>query len=461
MDNKNKITPKAKIVLLVLLVLILLSAATVCIYLAMRLRLPEQAVVCGVDMSDMLCSDAELLLDEKVNGYSMAVTVDDQVIHITAEDMGLVFLKEEFEAVVQSSVDTGESVDPWSVIELDYEKLSSLINQRFDEKRTAAVPAAIVWNENLGCFFVESCEPETWYSSELLTEMVRDAVAELPAELEIPADALYQEYTDAAQQAEAEALAKKANGLMELELEYVFNPRKVEIGRIVIDSATIASFLRLDLENNTVYADESAVTAYVESFASDYTYSRYKDRFVTHGGDRIELTLNVEEQTVDVDGLTSLIVECIANGTSGSYEVPYDGALNFGGDYIEVSIPEQHLWVYQDGVVVLESDVVTGNEGIGKYTPTGINYIRGHLTDIYLFGDHFVEYWMAFTRGGIYGFHDADHWREPEEYGGTTYQGNGSGGCVNVPVENMAKMYELVPDGTPIMIYNYWHYDGY
>ena len=461
MDNGNKTAVKTKRIFILILALILLLAAVVGICLAMRLRLPEQAVVCGVDVSDMLCADAELLLEEKVNDYAMTVTVGDQVIDITAENIGLVFLKEDFEAVVQSAVDTGSDVDPWSVIALDYKKLNSLIEACFDEKRTAAIPSAVVWNENLGCFHAQPYEPETWYSEEMLTEMVYAAVAELAAELVIPEEELYQEYTDAAQQAQAEALALQANTLMELELEYVFYPRKVEVGRIVIDSATIASFLCFDMENNAVYADESLVTAYIETFADDYEYWKYKDRFVTHGGDRIELTLNVEKQTVDVDGFASLIAECIENRTSGSFEVPYDGALNFGGDYIEVSIPEQHLWVYQDGVVVLESDVVTGNEGRGKRTPTGINYIRGHLTDVYLFGNHFVEYWMAFTKGGIYGFHDADHWREPEEYGGDTYKTNGSGGCVNVPVEKMAELYELVPDGTPIMIYNYYHYDGY
>ena len=45
------------------------------------------------------------------------------------------------------------------------------------------------------------------------------------------------------------------------------------------------------------------------------------------------------------------------------------------------------------------------------------------------------------------------------DYGGDTYKTKGSGGCVNVPLENMAKMYELVPDYTPVVIYDEHYYN--
>ena len=80
------------------------------------------------------------------------------------------------------------------------------------------------------------------------------------------------------------------------------------------------------------------------------------------------------------------------------------------------------------------------------------------MRDIELFGDYFVNYWMAITRGGRYGFHDADGWRAPKEYGGDTYKTSGSGGCVNMPREKIAIMYDLVPDGTPVVIYNAYFY---
>ena len=109
--------------------------------------------------------------------------------------------------------------------------------------------------------------------------------------------------------------------------------------------------------------------------------------------------------------------------------------------------------------MVLETDVITGNEGRNKRTPRGLNIVRGHLRNIYLVDDYFVDYWMCISMDGNYGFHDAYRWRSDDEYGGDTYKTNGSGGCVNVPLEKMALMYEMVPDYTPIVIYDSHYLD--
>ena len=456
-SNGKKLLTRRVFILSILSVLLVVSI--VVLSLSMRLRAPEASTICGLDTSDMLYSDAEILLEEAVHTYSLNLIVGDQSIRISTDDLGLIFLKENFKSVVQNMSDSGQPADPWSVISIDHDKLAAFLMKNFDQKQTASVPATVAWDDAEGMFKVIPGIPEHWYDAGVLCDLVADAIVDLPAELVVQEDSLYMERHDLEQLKNVELLANRANELLKLELEYVFNPRKVELDRKVIDASMIASFLRFDYENGVVFADENAVATYVDSFASEYSYFKHKDRFVTHGGDRIDIKIPFQEQTVDTQALTNLIVESIANGQSGTFEVPYSGFVNFEGDYIEVSIPEQHLWVYQDGVMVLESDVVTGNESIGKKTPTGINYVRGHLQNITLFGDYFVNYWMAITRGGVYGFHDADGWREPEEYGGDTYKSHGSGGCVNVPLENMAKMYEIVADATPIVIYNMYFYD--
>lgn len=459
MDKQSKRLMTWQRVLILILILLLLAGAGVGIFLLTRLRMADNAMVCGQDVSAMLVVDVELLLEERVNNYSLNLTVGDQTFSATADDFGMAFLKDTFEDVVKSASDNSNQIDPWAVISLDQTKLLSYFEEHLEQKRTEPVSATVVWDDAEARFKVMEGVPESWLDPQLLADLVKDAVAVLDTELDVPEDSIYVEVHDTARYERAKKLAEKANELIELEQEYIFNPRQVEVGCEVIEKTMIASFLRFDYENDTVFADESAVLAFVESFAPNYTYFKNKDRFITHGGDRVDVPITFQEQTVDSQALASLIVENIASGASGSFEVPYNGYVNFEGDYIEVSIPEQHLWVYQDGVVVLESDVVTGNESRNKRTPRGLNMVRGHLRKIYLMEEFFVEYWMCISMHGQYGFHDADGWREPEEYGGDTYKTNGSGGCVNVPLENMAKMYELVPDYTPVVIYDEHYYD--
>ena len=458
LSEKLKSSKKLRVIAIILAVILVASAA-VGIALALRLRLPKDATVCNMNVSDMLVKDAYALIDENVRTYAFNVATDDQSFQIDGSEFDVTFLSDDFENVVRASVETVTAIDPHSVVSVNKSKIQSYFEANFDQQHKDAVPATVVWDDAADHFKVIPGTPENWYDSGVLAETVYNAIFDLPAELTISNDALYTERADVEQLEMCQAMAARANELLDLQIEYVFNPRQVELGRVTIDRAMIASLIRFDYENGTVYADEAATLTYVESIAPEYRYFQYKDRFITHGGVRIDVKIDIQEQLVDTTALTNSIVENIGNGVSGTFDVPYIGQLNFDGSYIELSIPEQHLWVYQDGVVVLETDVITGNESRNKRTPRGLNIVRGHLQSIYLVDDYFVDYWMCISMDGNYGFHDAYRWRSDDEYGGDTYKTNGSGGCVNVPLEKMALMYEMVPDYTPIVIYDSHYLD--
>ena len=59
-----------------------------------------------------------------------------------------------------------------------------------------------------------------------------------------------------------------------------------------------------------------------------------------------------------------------------------------------------------------------------------------------------VTYWMPFN-GGI-GFHDAA-WRE--SFGGVIFQSSGSHGCINMPLDMAALMYENIYAGFPVVCF--------
>ncbi|MDO4748521.1 MAG: L,D-transpeptidase family protein [Eubacteriales bacterium] len=126
---------------------------------------------------------------------------------------------------------------------------------------------------------------------------------------------------------------------------------------------------------------------------------------------------------------------------------------NVGDTYIEISIAKQHMWFYVDGKTYVSTPVVTGN--VGAYaTPTGAYKIFQKLSPATLTGptwSSYVQYWMAFTTSGC-GIHDAS-WRSASEFGGTTYMGNGSHGCVNTPTSAVKKIYKKVKTGTYVVVY--------
>ena len=131
--------------------------------------------------------------------------------------------------------------------------------------------------------------------------------------------------------------------------------------------------------------------------------------------------------------------------TSGAY------GKGVGSTYVEISIRSQHMWLYKNGKLIVETDVVTGNNDGAHNTPKGYHNIYSRARNTTLSGpgySSFVEYWMAFC-GGC-GIHDSS-WRS--EYGGNIYNGNGSHGCVNTPRSAVAKIWSNTGWDTPVIIY--------
>lgn len=142
------------------------------------------------------------------------------------------------------------------------------------------------------------------------------------------------------------------------------------------------------------------------------------------------------------------------------------GKSNYGiGDtYIVVSIHQQKVWFYRHGKQVLVlNDVVTGtaatnpNTKTTDETPTGVWYIqykespsvlRGQNDDGSSYASE-VQYWMPFTVSGC-GFHDAS-WRT--DWSKTAYLEGGSHGCVNIRPSEIKKVWDVVEQYEPVIVY--------
>ena len=152
------------------------------------------------------------------------------------------------------------------------------------------------------------------------------------------------------------------------------------------------------------------------------------------------------------------MLEDIKSGKSVEREPVYSQTANshgendYGNSYVEINLTSQHLFVYKNGSLVVDSDFVSGNLSKGHGSPTGAFSVTYTTTDAVLRGEDYatpVKYWMPFVYGQ--GLHDAS-WQS--SFGGNRYKsGAGSHGCINLPTDQAALIYNTIDGGYPIIIY--------
>ena len=110
------------------------------------------------------------------------------------------------------------------------------------------------------------------------------------------------------------------------------------------------------------------------------------------------------------------------------------------------------MWYYENGALVADTDVVTGNISRHNGSPDGVFKIVYKESPAVLRGEDYesdVTYFMPFAYN--VGIHDAS-WRNGR-FGGDIYKSSGSHGCINAPLEVVEKMFGKVEVGTPVVAY--------
>ena len=209
-------------------------------------------------------------------------------------------------------------------------------------------------------------------------------------------------------------------------------------------------------KENPFNIDNEQVSIYLQTLKEKYIPDEFI--FTTTSGKQIIYGTQSGEW-VDVEALGKDIVEHIKNNTSEEKDMPYKTepdiinktSSSINNTYIEVSIDEQHIWMYIDDELIVDSDIVTGNLSRKHYTRRGVFNLTYKTRNATLRGPgyaSFVYYWMPFD-GGI-GLHDAT-WRD--EFGGEIYKTDGSHGCVNLPKETAKIIYENIDKTMPIIVW--------
>lgn len=209
----------------------------------------------------------------------------------------------------------------------------------------------------------------------------------------------------------------------------------------------------ITIENGEIFIDDAFLSEIASSVYKEFTVSGEPREFVTSNGENIIVEGGTWGKEVwkkkELEALTdAFYAHEFLDLREPIYVTNYD---EIGNTYVEVSIQDQHCWVYKNGECVMDTDIVTGTKGRHD-TPTGIYYMLERVDGKYLVGADYktwVDKWMRLTWSGI-GLHDAS-WRS--SFGDEIYASNGSHGCINLPITFAYNLYDMSYTGMPVIIY--------
>ena len=431
-------------------------------------------VVCG----NLDAASVVRLIDAQILDYSLAVTGRDHATGesgallgtIRAEDIGLTYadtaggvgdvLKEQ-NPFTWPMVYLGKKQESYSLVQgvaFSEEKLKETVEawEACQEKNMTPPKNAYIgsYSDATNGYEIVYEEPGTELDLEKAIQCVADKLNTHEITVDLEEMLCYTEANVRGTDKKLTDAVEKANTWLSTRVLYDWNGNEVLLdGEILRDWITI--------EEGEPRLDEEAVAGFVKKQAKEFdTYGKRK-KFTTSLG--IELSLKSPNYgwKTDVEAETEELLQLIYQGSDVKKEPNYSakgqdkGVNDIGDSYIEADLTHQHLYVYQDGAVVLETDFVSGkmNSTPGCVTPEGIFGLSYKTTNAVLRGADYetpVNYWMPFF--GNYGMHDAT-WRV--NFGGTIYIEHGSHGCINLPLSAASQIYEYVFKGSPVVCYYY------
>lgn len=166
------------------------------------------------------------------------------------------------------------------------------------------------------------------------------------------------------------------------------------------------------------------------------------------------ITTAFEEKKASVDAKNDTYGEGYNTKGTG-YSVTSNNGI--GDNYVEISLAQQHVWVYRNGKQVASLNIVSGTNDGYYNTPKGLYYVMYKQTNTVLRGRNAdnsayaspVSRWAPFTLDGC-GFHDAS-WRS--NWSSTAYLNDGSHGCINIRPSQVSMVYDNITENEPVVIY--------
>ena len=468
--NRRQQIAKKLLLTLILLGLTAVVAAGAYLYMAAysRTHFISGSTINGIDVSGETAKEVKDHIGLGVEDYSLTIhEKDDAKEVLKAGDIGLVYNDDNsVEKLLQT-----QNENNWLVTYFKGDKHYTIeAGTNFNEKKTReavknldcissarviAPKDAELAQDADGKYYIEPEVEGNTVDEGKLTDYVLAAINAGVMDIDIVEEDCYLHPEVRSDNETLISRMNEWNKLLAIDLTYKFGDNSEKIDKTVL-------LPHISDNGKKVYLSTDWVKPLVYEWGQKYDTFGLPRKFVTHDGYTIDIPAGGDYGwCINKDATIEDIKTALGNGESGEREpiwlfkaMGWDNG-DITGTYAEVSISEQKLWCYKDGELVMETDVVTGKPTEARETKIGIYAIDGKKSpatlgtlDVQGYSSP-VSYWLPFNGGQ--GLHDAP-WREA--FGGGVYLTNGSHGCVNIPEDNMEKIFNSLEIGNAVIVYN-------
>ena len=423
----------------------------------------EGSKINGIDCSNKTADEVKEMVSDSVNEYTLKVEERDGSSEtIMAPQIKLVYvddsavddlLKKQKNFSWPTSFAKKKSYEMTASISFDDDALESVMDNMscFQEENIEAAKDAYIAKTDSG-FEIESEVMGTTLDRDKVKTTITEAINAGKTSVNLEDEGCYEDPEVLSTSQSLTNTLDSLNKMTETQITYTFGSRSE-----LLDGSTIINWIMEDSDGN-YSLDTDQVSQYVAQLSQTYDTFGMEHEFTTTGGETITLSAGGDYGwCINKTATTDALVEAIKQGTVESREPVYTYTAmdreenDIGSTYVEISLEQQKLWLYVDGELTVETDIVSG--GSGHETPSGCVWsINAKREDAVVSSEDYsspVKYWIPFN--GDVGLHDADTWRS--NYGGTEYETNGTNGSIDVPDSYMEQIYNAVEVGTPVIVY--------
>ncbi|MBG9981627.1 L,D-transpeptidase/peptidoglycan binding protein [Aerococcaceae bacterium DSM 111020] len=430
-------------------------------------RFQPNTVFAGVDISNQTLEEANKNITESLADKSISITENgNEVGTIQIAQLEPEFHVEE----VLTNAYQSQNPNQWLLSFFNSDQFDVNLNEYIDISENAlnqalldiglgngdrepSSNASIEYTEVDG-YHVKEAEQGNQLDHEKVNTLIMDNIAKGEDKTEINQAYLEPEITS--DDETIQAMMEEINNAADMTLTLTISGEEETIQR-----EQIMQWMGFDEQNQLTF-DYDAIYDYLGTLNDKYaTFEKPREFESTLRG-----TVTVEPGTlgwsIDREAETEHIIADLQKGDDVKREPTIVGTgynaegSDIGNTYVEVDIDNQTMFYYEDGEMLFETLVVTGQVGTDtvpgaysiwdKQSPSSLRGYNPRTERDYV---QPVEYWLPFDDTGQ-GIHDAN-WQA--NFGGDTYQVSGSLGCINTPPDAMGELFEMVELGTPVIVF--------